>query len=114
MNGGEISRQIKDLERAAFDPNRLATLRVDYYRRYALPAACFVMALVAAPLALRYARHGSFAGLVCAFLLAFLWQGFDGWFRALGIAGYIGAPFAAWITNALFTLAGLVLLWRER
>lgn len=114
MTGDELSRQINDLQHAAFDTGRLNSLRVDYYRRYALPAACFVMALVAAPLALRYARHGSFAGLVSAFLLAFLWQGFDGWFRALGIAGYIPALVAAWTTNVLFLSAGALLLWRER
>jgi lipopolysaccharide export LptBFGC system permease protein LptF len=72
------------------------------------------MALCAAPLALKYARHGSFAGLVAAFLLAFLWQGFDGWFRALGIAGYMKPFIAAWGTNIIFLFAGFILLVRER
>ena len=114
MTSEELSRKIKDLSNAAFDHNKLQEWRVDYYRRYALPMACFVMALLAAPLALRHARQGSFAGLVLAFALAFLWQGFDGWFRALGIAGYLPAIVAAWLTNALFVVAGVVLLWRER
>ena len=89
MTAQEITDKIVAMENGAFDSNALNTLRVDYYRHFSLPAACFVMALCAAPLSLRYARHGSFAGLVAAFLLAFLWQGFDGWFRALGIAGYL-------------------------
>jgi lipopolysaccharide export LptBFGC system permease protein LptF len=114
MTGDEITERIHDLANSASDGSQLNTLRVDYYRRYALPAACFVMALLAAPLALKYARHGSFAGLVSAFLLAFLWQGCDGWLRALGIAGYIGPLVAAWSTNALFLVAGAILLWRER
>jgi lipopolysaccharide export system permease protein len=113
MTSGELSQKISDLSNAAFDRTKLEELRVDYYRRYALPLACFVMALLAAPLALRYARHGSFAGLVLAFLLAFLWQGFDSWFRALGIAGYVTPMTAAWATNALFAAVGCVLLWRE-
>lgn len=114
MTSDELSQQIRDLDNAAYDPNRLQQLRVDYYRRYALPLACFVMALVAAPLAMRFARQGSFAGLVLAFVLAFIWQGFDGWFRALGIAGYLTPPVAAGLTNALFIAVGVVLLWRER
>ena len=114
MTAQEITDKIKALESGAFDNNTLNTLRVDYFRHFSLPAACFVMALCAAPLSLRYARHGSFAGLVAAFLLAFLWQGFDGWFRALGIAGYMPPIVAAWATDALFLLVGTALLVRER
>ncbi len=114
MTAQEITEKIRALENGAFDNNALNTLRVDYYRHFSLPAACFVMALCAAPLSLRYARHGSFAGLVAAFLLAFLWQGFDGWFRALGIAGYMPPIVAAWATDALFLLVGTALLVRER
>ncbi len=114
MTAREITDKIKALESGAFDTNALNTLRVDYYRHFSLPAACFVMALCAAPLSLRYARHGSFAGLVAAFLLAFLWQGFDGWFRALGIAGYMSPLVAAWATDVLFLVVGTALLVRER
>lgn len=114
MTGDELSEKIADLKNSAVDGGQINTMMVDYWRRMALPAACFVMALVAAPLALRYARHGSFAGLVAAFLLAFLWQGFDGWFRALGIAGYIPPLVAAWTTNAMFLVVGAILMVRER
>ena len=114
MTAQEIADKIKALQSGAFDNNALNTLRVDFYRHFSLPAACFVMALCAAPLSLRYARHGSFAGLVAAFLLAFLWQGFDGWFRALGIAGYMPPIVAAWATDALFLVVGTALLVRER
>ncbi len=114
MTAREITDKIRALESSAADNNALNTLRVDYYRHFSLPAACFVMALCAAPLSLRYARHGSFAGLVAAFLLAFLWQGFDGWFRALGIAGYMPPLVAAWATDALFLVVGTALLVREK
>ena len=114
MTGGELSKQIKALENSAFDSGKLREMRVQYFRRFALPSACFVLALAAAPLSLRFARHGSFAGLVCAFGLAFLWQGIDSWFTALGNGGTLEPHVAAWATNGLFFLMGLVLLWRER
>lgn len=114
MTGDELTSKIKDLKNSAADQGQLNTYMVDYWRRFALPGACFVMALVAAPLALKYAKHGSFAGLVAAFLLAFLWQGFDGWFRALGIAGYLAPLVAAWATNAMFLVVGAFLLVRQR
>jgi len=114
MTGDELMEKIKASKNSATDSAYINTLRVDYWRRFALPAACFVMALVAAPLALRYAKHGSFAGLVAAFLLAFLWQGFDGWFRALAIAGYLAPFLAAMLTNTMFFVVGAFLLVRQR
>ena len=114
MTGAQITAKIEALQNGVSNSNELQTLRVDYYRHFSLPGACFVMALCAAPLSLRYARHGSFAGLVAAFLLAFLWQGFDGWFRALGIAGYLSPFVAAWATDALFLMVGIGLMVRER
>ena len=114
MTGAQILAKIEALQNGVSNSNELQTLRVDYYRHFSLPGACFVMALCAAPLSLRYARHGSFAGLVAAFLLAFLWQGFDGWFRALGIAGYFSPIVAAWATDALFLWVGIALMVRER
>jgi lipopolysaccharide export LptBFGC system permease protein LptF len=114
MTGGELSQKIKDLQTSSFDQNKLREWTVDYYRRFSLPLGCFVMALLAAPLALRFARQGSFAGLVLAFGLGFFWQGFDGWFRALGLAGYIHPIVAAWSTDVLFALAGVALLRKVR
>ena len=114
MSGEELNTQIKALENAAFDVGKVREMRVALYRKYSLPFACFVMALCAAPLSLRFARHGSFAGLVCAFTLAFLWQGFDAWFSALGKGGHIEPIVAAWSTNVLFLCGGALLLWRER
>lgn len=114
MTGGELSQKIQDLKSSSFDQNKLREWTVDYYRRFSLPLGCFVMALLAAPLALRFARQGSFAGLVLAFSLGFFWQGFDGWFRALGLAGYIHPLVAAWSTDVIFAFAGILLLRKIR
>lgn len=116
MTSDELSQRIKDLSQAAFDQNKVNSMKVDYYRRSALAVASLMMAWVAAPMALRFARHGSFAGLVLAFALAFFYQGFEGWFRALGIAypDRLPAMAAAWLTNVMFLFLGGLLLWRER
>ncbi len=114
LTGSEITQRIGALEKTGSDSGQLNKAKVAYWHHYALPGACFVMALCAAPLALRFARHGSFAGLVAAFLLAFLWQGFDGWFNALGVAGYVSPFVGASATNILFLLIGAGLLVRER
>ena len=116
MTSDELSQRIEDLSQAAYDQNKVNSMKVDYYRRSALAVASLMMAWVAAPMALRFARHGSFAGLVLAFGLAFFYQGFEGWFRALGIAypDRFPALLAAWLTNFVFLFLGGLLLWRER
>ena len=114
MTTDEMTTQIEALESAAYDPRKVREKKVKLYRRTSMPAACFVMALLAAPLSLKFARHGSFAGLVCAFGLAFLYQALDSFFSALGTAGRLEPMIAAWSTNAILVFFGLILLWRER
>lgn len=116
ITSDELSKRIQDLSNAAYDQNKVNSMKVDYYRRSALAISSLMMAWVAAPMALRFARHGSFAGLVLAFALAFFYQGFEGWFRALGIAypDRLSPFIAAWLTNVMFLFLGGLLLWRER
>jgi len=114
MTQDELGKRIDALKNAAYDAHKVREMRVEYYRRFSMPSACFVMALLAAPLSLKFARHGSFAGLVCAFGLAFVYQGLDSFFRAMGIAGRLEPSVSAWSTNGVLILLGLILLWRER
>ena len=114
MSGNELMQKFEALKQTGSDAGQLNKTEIEYWHHFALPGACFVMALCAAPLALRFARHGSFAGLVAAFGLAFLWQGFDGWFCALGLGGFWPPMFAASATNVLFLIVGIVLLVREQ
>ncbi len=114
MTKDELGKQINAMQNAAFDAGKVREMRVQYYRHFSMPAACFVMALLAAPLSLKFARHGSFAGLVCAFGLAFVYQVMDSFFSALGNAGRLEPMVSAWSTNAILIVFGLLLLWRER
>ncbi len=114
MSGNELMQKFEALKQTGSDAGQLNRTEIEYWHHFSLPGACFVMALCAAPLALRYAKHGSFAGLVAAFGLAFLWQGFDGWFAALGLGGLLPPIVAAGATNVLFLIVGAVLLVRER
>jgi lipopolysaccharide export LptBFGC system permease protein LptF len=114
MTGNELAQRINTLQNAAFDTREVRKMQVEFHRKRSLPAACFVMALLAAPLSLKFARHGSFAGLVCAFGLAFCYQAMDSFFRAIGFSGRLEPAVAAWSTNAIFVFLGALLLLRER
>jgi lipopolysaccharide export system permease protein len=87
---------------------------VDYHFKFSIPFACLVLTLLGAPLSLRFARYGSFGGFLIWILLVFLYQGFLSWIRYLGLVGTISPFLAAWFTNLLFAVVGVVLLWRER
>lgn len=87
---------------------------VDYHMKLAIPFACVVLALLAAPLSMSWAPAGSFVGLLLTVLLVFLYNGALGWTRALGNNGSLPPEVAAWLPNALFLAVGIVLVARQR
>ena len=83
-------------------------------RRYALPAAPFVLSLLGIPLALRPGRAARARGaLLCAGLVGGYYAAFVA-ARAVALAGGLPASAAPWLPNVGFALAGIGLLWRAR
>ena len=86
--------------------------RVEMYRRFAFPVACFAFALIAVPLGAQPRRGGRAAGsliavlLIAAYYLLFI--------MGAGMARQATVPPAIgmWIADAVLALAGLVLLPR--
>lgn len=89
-------------------------MRVRLQFKYSIPLACLVFALVAAPLAARYAHLGSFAGIVLSILVVFLYNGVRSWGLAFGLVGDLPPVVAAWAQNILFGGLGLWLFCRAR
>jgi lipopolysaccharide export system permease protein len=109
MGAVELRKVIKDRGSGGQDIHRLA---VEYHFKYAIPAACFVFALIGAPLSFRTARHGGFMGILLAILIVFLYNGVRSWTRIFGLAGILDPAFAAWLQNVLFGTVGLYWLWK--
>ncbi len=89
-------------------------LEVYLHFKYSIPLACLVFVLIAAPLAFRYAQHGTYAGVVLAIVIVFLYNGVRSWTLAFGLAGTLPPVVAGWTPDVLFAIVGLVLLARER
>lgn len=103
--------ELRDLARVLEAGGRDAhQLRVHLHFKYSIPCAALVFALLAGPLAHRYARLGPFAGLVLAIVVLFLYNGVRSWTLALGLAGSIPPAVAGWLPNVLFGAAGLWLV----
>ncbi|HID07084.1 MAG TPA: YjgP/YjgQ family permease, partial [Armatimonadetes bacterium] len=111
MSSEELKRQIELFDRSGIDVH---AMKIDYHFKFALPAASLIMTLWAAPLSIRFSHSGTYAGLVIAILAIFLYQGFMGWSRAIGIKYHLLPFLAAWSQNIFFGLMGFIMLLRER
>ncbi|MCS7253947.1 MAG: LptF/LptG family permease [Armatimonadota bacterium] len=111
MSSQELKKQIEMLDRSGIDAH---TMKIDYHFKFSLPAASFIMALWAAPLSMRFSRSGTYAGMLIAILAIFLYQGFMGWSRAIGIKYHLSPFLSAWSQNIFFGLMGLIMLIKER
>lgn len=88
-------------------------LEVTYHLKFALPAACLILAICCPVLSLWFARAGSFIGVLLAIVLVFVFWNTLLLFQLLGNQGFLPPVLAAWSPNLLFGLAGFYLLWRS-
>ena len=95
---------------ADFTPVQLAPFHTYLFYRWGLPWRCLVVVLLAAPLGVVWQRRSVIAGVAAAILMFLFILFFDSMFVSLGQGSRIGPALAAWITNAVFGLVGLVLL----
>jgi lipopolysaccharide export system permease protein len=93
---------------------RTASYQVEIQKKYAIATACLVFALVGAPIALRFQRGG--VGLVLGVSVAVFTVYYVGLIggEELGDRLMVSPFFAMWTPNLVFTIAGLVGVWRIR
>ena len=70
-----------------------------------------VLLLVAAPLGIVYSRRGAMGGVTGAIVIFALMYVMRGTFLAMGHSDRMSPFVAAWLTNILVGITGLVLLW---
>ena len=85
---------------------------IEFHRRFALPTACLVLAMVGIPLGLSARKGGKSTGFVLTILLVVVYY----FFSLLGVQmarqGKLSPWFGSWMGNIFFFLCGLFLLWR--
>ena len=85
---------------------------IEFHRRFALPAACLVLAMVGIPLGLSARKGGKSTGFVLTILLVVVYY----FFSLLGVQmarqGRMSPWFGSWMGNIFFFVCGLFLLWR--
>jgi LPS export ABC transporter permease LptG/LPS export ABC transporter permease LptF len=85
---------------------------IELHKRFAYPAACLVLMLVAVPLGVTSRRGGKSSAWVFTILLVVLYYSLSLVGIALGRQNWIPTFLAVWSTNILFALGGILLLWQ--
>jgi LPS export ABC transporter permease LptG len=94
------------------DPQHARLYQIEFHRRFALPTACLVLALVGIPLGLSAKKGGKSTGFVLTIALVFLYYMISLTGMSFARQGKVPVGPAMWLGNIVFFAAGLLLLWR--
>ncbi|MFB3825846.1 MAG: LptF/LptG family permease [Bryobacteraceae bacterium] len=111
MNFRQLRAYIADLQQSGFDTVRL---RVQFYRKFAVPMFPLIMALISVPFGFLVGNRGAMAGIGVSIGIAISYWGINVLFEQIGNANQLPPAMAAWAPDAVFGLAGLYLIMRMR
>jgi LPS export ABC transporter permease LptF/LPS export ABC transporter permease LptG len=107
-----VSAKTVDLGTYNYDLIKARYYQIEFHRRFALPAACLVLAMVGIPLGLSARKGGKSTGFVLTILLVFVYYFFSLTGVSLARQGKLPPWEGVWVANIVFFLCGLLLLWR--
>ena len=110
MSLAELDNHIKLLKQEGRD---VKELKVSYHQRFSIPLACFIFALVGAPLGLSPNRSGSSIGLGLSIIVIFIYYTLMTVGSALGQSGNLSPWLGAWLQNIIFIIVGFGLLYKS-
>src|SRR5438270_6206477 len=97
---------------ARVDPISARWYLIAYHKRFALPTACLVLALVGIPLGLSSKKSGKSGGFVLTILLVFAYYTVSLIGVSLARQGQVAPWFGAWLSDIVFFVLGIFLLFR--
>lgn len=105
MNSRKLGELIRDAKEGGQETK---DYEIEYESKFAKPLATFFAALIAAPLALRFAK-GGYIGFAISIILIFFYFVADSIGGAAGQHGFVVPKVAAWISNICFGILGLLI-----
>ena len=111
MNFQELGRYINELKASGLETT---PLRVQYYKKFAVPLFAFIMAVLSIPFAFLAGNKGTMAGVGISFAIAIAYWSVNTVFEQIGDLNQLPPAMAAWSPDAIFLLAGLYLMARMR
>ena len=107
LRTGDLARTITQLER---DGGNAVPFQVEYHKRFALPAAALVFALLGFPLAIRSHRGGRSLALASSLVILVLYYLLLTFFEDLALSRRLPVGIGMWLPNAVFTALGVALM----
>ena len=96
------------------ESSRYYSLKADLHRRYAMPFACFVFVLLAAPFGIFHTRAGMMKGVLTSIILCLGYFVVAYLLINLAKEGKVNAIVACWAANVVFLGVGAYLVYRMR
>ena len=108
------AEQLRSTDPATAGSRELASryYQIEFQRRFALPAACLVLAMVGIPLGLSARKGGKSTGFVLTILLVVVYYFFSLTGVSMARQGKVTPWEGVWAGNIFFFLCGLILLSR--
>jgi LPS export ABC transporter permease LptG len=94
-----------------FTRSRICRVQVERHKKYAIPFACIIFAVIGVPLGIRGTKSGRSAGFAISIGLFILYYVLLVGGEGLGNEGQMPAGLAIWGANLVFGLVGLALIW---
>lgn len=107
QSSGEAAKQLSEFRSRGVDTK---VMEVDYHLKFSLPLATFFVALIAAPIGIKFAKMGTYFGVAISIALVFVWYVTYTICRSLGASGTLPPLLAAWVQNIAFGIIGVFLL----
>jgi LPS export ABC transporter permease LptG len=111
MNFQELAGYIKELQASGLDTT---PLRVQYYKKFAVPLFAVIMAILSIPFAFVGGNRGAMRGVFVAFFIAIAYWTVGTLFEQVGDLNQLPAAMAAWAPDVIFTLGGMYFMVRMK
>jgi len=109
---GMVSTRVLAAQSQHSDPISSRWYLIELHRRFALPTACLVLALVGIPLGLSSKKSGKSGGFVLTILLVFGYYFVSLIGVSLAKQGRVAPWLGTWLADLVFLAGGMFLLWR--
>ena len=111
MNFKELGRYINELQLGGFET---IPLRVQYYKKFAVPLFAFIMAVLSIPFAFIAGNKGAMTGVGISLGIAIAYWSIGTVFEQIGDLNQLPPVMAAWSPDLIFMLVGFYLMSRMK
>ncbi len=108
----EMVRQIRDPGKS-MPATKIREMKIELNKRFAIPLSCLIFALVGMPLGITPSRSARLRGFTTALAVVVSYYLLTLSGTALGETGRLPPAVGAWVPNAVFAAAGVILFMRK-